>query len=74
MTHVAHACTSCGSLTIFVADSPSPRRCARCATIVHRDPSQAREAAAIARKLGSHARLRPLRAPLEADEAARTGS
>jgi hypothetical protein len=71
MTHVAHVCTSCGSLTIFVADSPSPRRCARCETIVHRDQRQDREAASLARKLGSRTRMRPVR---ELEDGVHTGS
>lgn len=74
MTHVAHACTSCGSLTIFVADSPSPRRCARCATIVHRDQSQARDTESALRKLGSRSRMARVRPPQEEEAGAQTGS
>jgi hypothetical protein len=71
MTHVAHVCASCGSLTIFLASEGHHRRCAHCGTIVHASAADA--AIAAGRRLRSGARLAAARPRLE-DADARTGS
>lgn len=71
MTHVAHVCASCGSLTIFLASEAHHRRCAHCGTIVH--ASAADTAVADRRRVRSGARLAAARPRLE-DADARTGS
>jgi hypothetical protein len=68
MTHVAHACVSCGSLTIFAAEASYPRRCAHCSRIVHASPAQSRDTVAVLQRLASRARLAAAR-PRSEDEA-----
>ena len=71
MTHVAHVCAACGSLTIFLASEAHHRRCAHCGTIVH--ASAADTDVAARRRVRTGARLVATRPRVEESDA-RTGS